>query len=125
MSQKFNPVNWFEVPVNDFEKAKSFYETILSVELDVNEMGPNKMGWFPMDMEAMGSAGTIVKGEGYVPSPNGTVVYFHVNSIEDTLKKINANGGKTLVPKTSIGEHGFTAHFEDCEGNRVALHSIS
>ena len=32
-------------------------------------------------------------------------------------------GGKTLLPKISIGEHGFVAHFEDSEGNRVALHS--
>ncbi len=35
---------------------------------------------------------------------------------------VNGNGGKTLMPRTSIGDHGFIAHFEDTEGNRVALH---
>jgi predicted enzyme related to lactoylglutathione lyase len=29
-----------------------------------------------------------------------------------------------LRAKTSIGQHGFVGHFEDCEGNRVALHSM-
>jgi predicted enzyme related to lactoylglutathione lyase len=29
------------------------------------------------------------------------------------------------MPKTSIGENGFMAHFTDTEGNRVALHSMS
>ena len=53
------------------------------------------------------------------------MVYFHVNDIEATLAKIESNGGKTLFPKTGIGEHGFIAHFEDSEGNRVSLHAVS
>ena len=39
-----------------------------------------------------------------------------------TLEKINAGGGKTLMPRMDIGQHGFIAHFEDSEGNRVGLH---
>ena len=35
------------------------------------------------------------------------------------LGKIGEAGGKTLMPRTSIGQHGFIAHFEDSEGNRV------
>ena len=35
---------------------------------------------------------------------------------------ITSHGGKTLLPRMSIGQHGFVAHFEDTEGNRVALH---
>jgi predicted enzyme related to lactoylglutathione lyase len=30
-----------------------------------------------------------------------------------------------LNGKQSIGAHGFVAHFEDTEGNRVALHATS
>ena len=45
-----------------------------------------------------------------------------VFSIDPTLEAIEGAGGKTLVPKQSIGEHGFIAHFEDTEGNRVAVH---
>jgi hypothetical protein len=51
------------------------------------------------------------------------VVYFTVDDIEGTLAKVQAQGGKTLVPKMSIGEFGFIGQFEDSEGNRLGLHS--
>ena len=72
-----------------------------------------------------GAAGTLVKAEGYSPSHEGSVVYFNVSEIEGTLERVEQNGGRTLMPKMGIGEHGFIAHFEDSEGNRVALHSES
>lgn len=117
-----NPVNWFEIPASDLSRAKTFYETAFGYELTESEMGPNKMAWFPMEMDLFGAAGTLVQGEGYIPSKSGTVVYLQVADIESTLAKIVAAGGVTLMPKMSIGEHGHIAHFEDCEGNRVALH---
>ena len=81
------------------------------------------MAWFPMKESATGSTGTLVKAESYNPSYAGTLVYFSVEDIDGTLKKVSENGGKILNPKMSIGEYGFVAHFEDSEGNRVALHS--
>ena len=120
-----NPVTWFEIPVNDIKKAAAFYEKVLGVKLDLNEMGGSEMAWFPMAQGAPGAAGTLIKGEGYTPSHSGSLVYISVDDIEATLKKVGANGGQTLVPKMGIGEHGFIAHFQDCEGNRVALHSRS
>ena len=125
MTDQTNPVNWFEIPVNDLEGAKQFYETVFNLQLSLNEMGPMKMAWFPMTQGVGGATGTLMKSEGYAPSHAGTLVYFSVNDIEGTLAKINANGGKTLMPKTGIGEHGYIAHFQDCEGNRVALHSMT
>jgi predicted enzyme related to lactoylglutathione lyase len=47
-----------------------------------------------------------------------------VDNIENVLKKIERNGGKTLAPKSSIGEYGFIGLFEDTEGNRIGLHSV-
>ena len=122
MPSHANPVNWFEIPVTDMSRAKSFYEAVLSVEITETEMGPNKMGWFPMEMGATGAAGTLILGEGYTPSHSGSLVYINVDTIDPTLELIAANGGKTLMPRMSIGQHGFIAHFEDTEGNRVALH---
>lgn len=118
-----NAINWFEIPVSDLDRAKKFYENILGISLDLNEMGPMKMAWFPMEQNGAGAPGALMKSEGYTPSHSGSLVYFSVDDIEATLSNINSIGGKTLVPKTSIGQFGFTAHFEDCEGNRVALHS--
>lgn len=123
MSSKYNPVNWFEIPVKDMNRAKSFYEQVFGIELSLNQMGPIQMAWFPMVQDSAGATGTLVRGEGYTPSHNGTLIYFSVADIDAALKKINEQGGKTLGPRTSIGEYGFYALFEDSEGNRVALHS--
>lgn len=123
MALKPNPVNWFEIPVKDLSRATEFYQNIFGVELALNEMGPTKMAWFPMEKDASGAGGTLMKADGYQPSDEGTLVYFSVDDIESVLKKINAEGGKTLEPKSSIGEHGFIALFKDSEGNRVGLHS--
>ncbi len=122
MPSHANPVNWFEIPVTDMTRARSFYEKAFGIDIQETEMGPLKMGWFPMEMGKQGAAGTLVLGDGYKPSHDGSLVYLHVDSIEPTLEAIDGAGGKTLVPKQSIGEHGFIAHFEDTEGNRVAVH---
>jgi len=123
MAAQMNPVNWFEIPVNDFDRAKDFYEYVFGYELIVNDLGELKMAWFPMQQDAPGATGSLVKSNEYTPSHAGALVYFSVEDIEETLKKVDEKGGKILNPKKSIGEYGFVAHFEDCEGNRIALHS--
>jgi uncharacterized protein len=123
MAKQMNAVGWFEIPVMDLERAIKFYESVLGVKLSRNEMGPLKMAWFEWIEDAMGAAGSLVKADGYTPSYAGTLVYFSVQDIDGTLAKINANSGKTILPRMAIGEYGFIAHFQDSEGNRVALHS--
>ncbi len=124
VATQINAVNWFEIPVKDIERARKFYETVFGTKLTLEEMEPFTMAFFPMTEGVPGAAGTLIKGESYEPSHAGTVVYFSVDDIEETLRRVNANGGKTLLPKKSIGEYGFIAHFEDIEGNRLALHSM-
>ena len=106
-----NAINWFEIPVNDLDRAKDFYEKALGVSLTINEMGPLRMAWFPSEQNAPGATGTLIKAEAYTPSHSGTLVYFSVDDIDKTLEKIDSIGGKTLNPKMSIGEFGFVAHF--------------
>ncbi len=119
-----NAINWFEIPAKDFARAKKFYETVLGGT--VNEM-PHpqlKYGMLPGNTED-GVGGGLVQGEGYQPSANGTMVY--LNGKEDlniALSRVEKAGGKVLLPKTSIGQNGFMAHFLDTEGNKVALHSM-
>jgi hypothetical protein len=119
-----NVVNWFEIPAKDLARAKAFYETVFGVSLSPMDMGPSQMQMFPMEQGAGGSAGALITSEGYTPSHQGTMVYFSVEDIEATLGKAGARGGKTLVPKMSIGEFGFIAHLEDTEGNRLGIHSM-
>ncbi len=121
-----NAVNWFEIPVTEMARAKKFYGALLDVELmdlPVPGDGNSEMAAFPWTEDAPFSAGALLKSEGYEPSTNGTIVYFHCDDLGVELARIEENGGKVIVPKTSIGEHGFIAQFIDTEGNRVALHS--
>ena len=118
-----NPVNWYEIPVNNLDRAQTFYEYIFNIEMKRKDFGNLQMVWFPMQDNVPGATGALIKAESYIPSYEGTMVYFSVENINSVLKKIIEKGCKILNPKMSIGEFGYVAHFEDCEGNRIALHS--
>lgn len=124
MDEKINPVIWFEIPVVDMARGKAFYEAVFDRKLTVVDMGPRQMAMFPMEMGVPGVGGALVMEEHFVPSYAGTMVYFSVADITGTLNKVVANKGKELIPKTSIGEYGFCAYFEDSEGNRIGLHTM-
>ena len=95
---------------------------ITRVLQDAGHRVVNPSATFPMEMDRAGAAGTLIQGDGYKPSHEGSLVYLHVDSIDPTLEAIKNNGGKMIMPRLDIGQHGFIAHFEDTEGNRVALH---
>lgn len=124
MAGKTNPVNYFEIPATNFARAKAFYEGVFGVKLESMDFMGMKRASFAMRLDALGASGSIVKEKGFKPSRSGVLVYFTVKDIKETLAKITRRGGKTLMPKTSIGEYGFIAQFLDTEGNRIALHSM-
>ncbi|MFD2727365.1 VOC family protein [Hyunsoonleella rubra] len=119
-----NMVGWFEIPVSDMDRAKAFYETVFQVKLDVQNFGGLLMGWFPFAEGKEGAAGTLIKQESYIPSQEGTLVYFMSEDVQNELDRVEGAGGKIYQPKTEISpEHGCMGVFIDTEGNRVALHS--
>ena len=120
-----NAINWFEIPVKNFDKTKKFYETILGTDMYLMEAMGMKSAFFPAELEAGGIGGCIIQGEGYEPSPNGSLVYLNgSDDLSVPLSKVEAAGGKIVLPKTAIGKNGFMAHFTDTEGNKVGLHSM-
>ncbi len=117
-------VGWFEIPVSDMNRAKVFYEHVFQIKLDVQNFGGLIMGWFPFVEGKEGAAGTLIKQETYIPSQEGTLVYFMSDNVQNELDRVEVAGGKIYQPKTEISpEHGYMGVFIDCEGNRVALHS--
>jgi predicted enzyme related to lactoylglutathione lyase len=116
---------WFEIPATDLKRAKAFYEKVTELNLSHVDIGPSSMEMFPGDSAASGAAGALIVTEGYVPSHSGSVIYFATNDILAFLKRVADAGGKTVVEKMSIGEFGFIAQFQDSEGNRIGLHSMS
>ncbi|MDO1500949.1 VOC family protein [Winogradskyella maritima] len=116
-------ISWFEIPVNDMARAKSFYETVFDIEIKEMEFGVVKMGWLPFN-EGDGVAGTLIQQESYIPSQEGTLVYFKSEDITTELNRVEDAGGKIYLGKTKISEeHGSMGVFIDSEGNRIALHS--
>jgi len=121
-----NAINWFEIPVSDFDRAVKFYSAIFDYEMPVNPMGPNMMGFF-LHEQGKGIGGSIVSGPGYEPSSSGSKVYLNGgNDLSMVLDRVADNGGSVIVAKTEISpDIGFFAIFEDTEGNHVALHSMA
>ncbi len=119
-----NMVGWFEIPVSDMDRAKAFYESVFKVDIAIHNFGGMLMGWFPFAEGKPGASGTLIKQETYIPSQEGTLVYFVCEDVANEIGRVEAAGGKIYQPKTQISpEHGYMAVFLDTEGNRVALHS--
>ena len=117
-------VGWFEIPVNDMSRAKAFYEAVFKVEVTEVDFNGLKMGWFPDNNGAYGATGTLIQQDSYVPSQDGTLVYFMSENVQNELERVEGAGGQIYQAKTKISdEHGFMGAFIDSEGNRVALHS--
>ncbi|WP_225034724.1 VOC family protein [Winogradskyella sp. SM1960] len=117
-------VGWFEIPVNDMDRAKKFYETVFKVAIKNVEFDGLIMGWFPNNNGAYGSTGTLIKQNSYVPSKDGVLIYFISKDVQIELDRVEAAGGKIGLEKTKISEeNGFMGMFIDTEGNKIALHS--
>jgi hypothetical protein len=121
ISKKSNPVVYFEIPVDDIDRAIKFYTKVFNFEFDKTTIDNNEMALFPFADENSGISGALAKGKIYKPTKNGVVVYFMSEEIDKTLKLATLNGGQILYPKTKNGL-GFVAEFEDTEGNRIALY---
>ncbi len=124
-----NALNWFEIPVSDFKRAKKFYETIFNYEMPENQMGPARMGFFLYDFKGGKAGGAIVHHPDlYTPSDNGTLVYLNCQpDLKIMLDKVEGAGGKILKEKTVISPEqnlGYWALILDVEGIKVALHTM-
>lgn len=118
-------VGWFEIPVTDMNRAKTFYSTVFKIEIQVQDFGGMLMGWFPFVEGKLGASGSLVQHQAYIPSQEkGVLIYFSSADVSDELSRIEIAGGKIIKPKTQISpDIGYMALFIDSEGNRIALHS--
>lgn len=118
-------LSWFEISVENFSRAKQFYEKVLGISIESINMGSMTMGILSSDQNAVG--GAIVQGQGCVPSKEGTIVYLNGgDDLTPMLERVESAGGTIVLPKTEIGgDCGYFAHFIDTEGNKVGLHSMA
>lgn len=120
-----NAVVHFEIATLDIERAKTFYETVFGSSFTYMEMGDDKMYMFEYDEKGYGAAGALIQSERQRPSMEGTMVYIGCEDLDASIARVEPAGGEIIVPKTSLGEHGFFAFIKDTEGNQVGMHSDS
>ncbi|MDD2914338.1 MAG: VOC family protein [Gallionella sp.] len=120
---KNNPVNWFEIYVQDMARAKRFYESVFQLKLENINSPDIEMWGFPMNMNGFGASGSLVKIDGVPSGGNSTLVYFSCNDCAVEAERVAAAGGSIHKPKMSIGQYGFIALVVDSEGNKFGLHS--
>ena len=127
MEMMQHAVNWFEIPVTDFDRAKNFYSTIYDFEMPEMMMGPNQMGFLLFDQQQGGIGGAIVKGPGYVPTNEGARIYLNGGAdLNIVLQRVEDAGGKVIKSKVEVAPGmGHFATIEDTEGNSISLHSMN
>ena len=119
-----NPVGWFEIYVQDMQRAKLFYETVFQVKLEKLGSPGIEMWAFPMGMDRPGSSGSLVRMEDYPSGGNSTLVYFSCADCAVEGARVVKSGGRIQREKISIGEYGFIVLAFDTEGNMFGLHSM-
>jgi predicted enzyme related to lactoylglutathione lyase len=119
-----NPVGWFEIYVDDIDRAKTFYETVFEVKLE-NLLAPDEsqMWAFPMAQEGSGAAGSLVYMNGVKAGGNSTIVYFSSKDSSIEEARVEDAGGSVFKSKFSIGDYGFITLAFDTERNMFGIHS--
>ncbi len=124
MNPNRNPVGWFEIYVQDMERAKTFYQNTFQVTLEHLPTAEIAIWAFPMQHQLPGCPGALVHMKGKDSGVGGTIVYFSCADCAVEGARAEQNGGKILRPKMSIGEHGFITLVYDPDGNMIGLHSM-
>ncbi|WP_342075877.1 VOC family protein [Yoonia sp. SS1-5] len=126
MSQ-MNAVGWFDIYVDDLDRAVGFYETVLGRKLEPmgDPTGETQMMAFSADMSAYGAAGALTKSAHAGPGVGGTIVYFSVADCAEQEARVADAGGVVIRPKFSIGAFGWVTLCQDSEGNMFGLNSLS
>ena len=122
-----NAISWFEIPATDLNRATQFYETIFGITLTPMDTPEIKLRIFPLEDMMTGIGGALADSGGFhkPSSTDGPLLYLNANpDVQNVLDKVEAAGGKIVVPKMEIPDHGYMAVFIDSEGNRIALHSV-
>jgi predicted enzyme related to lactoylglutathione lyase len=119
-----NPVGWFEIYVQDMQRARRFYESVFEAKLQKLNAPSPEMWAFPMETTGFGASGSLVRMPGFPSGGNSTLVYFRCEDCAVEAARVTRAGGRIQREKTSIGEYGFIALAYDTEGNMFGLHSM-
>ena len=115
----------FEIPANDVEKLKGFYEKLFGWKFVYTSM-PGMEYWLiqtvPTDEKGMllrqGVNGGMYKKDNEMQKPTN---WIQVDDLDAQIKKLKKLGSKLIVEKMEIPGIGWSALGLDTEGNQVAM----
>ena len=113
-----NPVTWFEIIGPDSAKLQGFYKSVFGWKL--SDPMPQMGNYAMVDNGGEGIGGGIGSTMGPQDAPR-TTIYIQVDDPDAYLAKVNAAGGKTLMPTTNVTEGVTIAMFSDPAGNVTGL----
>jgi predicted enzyme related to lactoylglutathione lyase len=116
----------FEIPADDMARASEFYRSIFDWQLmDMSGQGMDYTLAMttPVDEQQQPTEpgainGGMMQRSDHTPAP---IITIDVESIDDALRQIEAQGGSTVTPRQAIPGMGAFAYFKDSEGNTLGL----
>lgn len=110
----------FEIHAEDPLRAVEFYKAVFGWKTKRWE-GPEEYWSVTTGTEDAGINGGIMRRRGAAPaedaSVNGYVCVVGVPDIDDSLERVNSNGGVLAFPKTAVPGVGWLAYCRDTEAN--------
>ena len=107
-----NPVVHFEVTGKDAKKLHGFYSGVFGWSIQAD----NPMNYGLVEAQGNGIGGGVGQGDA-----SSVTFYIEVDDPQAYLAKVEAAGGKTIVPVTEIPGMVTFAQFADPEGNVVGI----
>ncbi len=108
----------FEVPSSDLAASRKFYENVLGWKLNRWE-GPMEYWLISTGDKAVpGIDGAL---GGAANELHGTVNTVDVEDLDETLRKVEANGGQVIMPRDEIPGVGWLAYIQEPGGAVLGL----
>jgi len=106
---------YVEIPATDVDRSSKFYAAVFGWKLRKRGDGATAFD------DSVGEvSGTWVAGRANSPKP-GLLLYVMVDSVEQAIAAVTANGGKVVQPVGADAPE-ITARFSDPAGNVIGLY---
>jgi predicted enzyme related to lactoylglutathione lyase len=109
-------ITHLEIPVTDTARASEFYGALFGWSI---EELPGFEGYPMWRAPNELSGGALIQRDESTTQPRS---YVEVDSIDEALAKVTANGGEVVDGKTAISETNWSASFRDPDGNHIGIY---
>ena len=111
-------ITHIEFPADNTDRAQAFYKGLFGWDFEGYEALP---GYFLFTTGTIDSSGGAVGARG-TATGDKLRIYITVDSLDETLPKVEPLGGKIVLPKSEIPGQGWYAVVNDSEGSEVGLY---